>query len=819
MRFAAFSPRSVLLFARRRRGLVLATVAAASLAALPLAIRLRVDPNVLNLLPRSGPAVGAFRTYLGSFGSFDRVYVVFEAPPDRSIDDYGPLVDRYAEALRTRPEIARVDTRVFEPGKDWSYVLDRVLLLIGPGGAADALDRLRADDLGNEFKRARSRLLVPSPAMTEMVRRDPLNLLGRLRDRLSGANAFVRIDPTKDGYVSGDGRARLVIATPTHPPFDSDFCHRLETVLRGVEAQTLEAVAPEGDEDGLPPPGIRYAGGYHTALEAEREVRREAIQNVVASLAGILLLLLLVFRSPWLLIVGALPMSVAGLLSAAVNGSANPHLSAAAAGASALLFGLGIDGLVLLYARYLEERPGAASVAEALSRLGGSAASMLLGMTTSAATFLALTLVSFPALQELGRLIGIGMLLGGLLTLLIVPALLPATVRPRRSLRLDALPAFVQRHARLVLASAAGVTLLLGVALPSLRLDLSLQRLQPRTPQAAFDREVARRFGLPEDMVIVLGRGPDIDALLEANARLVTRLGASAAGMPVFGLTSVLPPAREQAEVARLIERSAISTADLSRRVDAAARAAGFRPSAFDPFVARTAALLNPSLRLTLDGYRRHGLGDLLSPYVARASDGFLTAAYARPRSPRDVEMVRAAAKESPLLQVTGLPLVNQELAARLLPQFGIGVGLGALAVFLLMWAALRSVRLTALALLPVLLGLVWSGGTLALLGVAVDLFSLFGVLAFIGIGVDYGVHLVHRYATEGDFSDALACVAPVNLVAAGVAVLGCGTLITSQYPPLRSLGIVSVVTLVTCLATSLLVLPATLLPRPRVGR
>ncbi len=180
-------------------------------------------------------------------------------------------------------------------------------------------------------------------------------------------------------------------------------------------------------------------------------MRREAFFNVLGSLAGILLLLLLVFRSAWLFVAGALPMVVGGLLAAAVVGFSHPNLSGAAAGASALLFGLGIDGLVLLYARYLEERPTSASADEAVGRLGGSSASMLLGMFTSAATFLALTLVEFPSLQELGRIIGLGMVFGGIATFFLVPALLPSTVKPRRPLRMAWLPAFIARRRRAIL--------------------------------------------------------------------------------------------------------------------------------------------------------------------------------------------------------------------------------------------------------------------------------------------------------------------------------------------------------------------------------
>jgi predicted RND superfamily exporter protein len=84
-----------------------------------------------------------------------------------------------------------------------------------------------------------------------------------------------------------------------------------------------------------------------------------------------------------------------------------------------------------------------------------------------------------------------------------------------------------------------------------------------------------------------------------------------------------------------------------------------------------------------------------------------------------------------------------------------------------------------------------------------------------VGIGVDYGIHLVHRAAVEpGDLDTAFARVAPANMVAAGIALLGCGSLAISTYPPLRSLGLVTVIGLITCLITAVLVLPAVLMSR-----
>ena len=72
---------------------------------------------------------------------------------------------------------------------------------------------------------------------------------------------------------------------------------------------------------------------------------------------------------------------------------------------------------------------------------------MLLGMWTTAATFYGLIFVNFPSLQQLGALIGHSMVVCGILTLVMVPALLPRR-RPRRirALMMPRLAGWIERR-------------------------------------------------------------------------------------------------------------------------------------------------------------------------------------------------------------------------------------------------------------------------------------------------------------------------------------------------------------------------------------
>ena len=157
---------------------------------------------------------------------------------------------------------------------------------------------------------------------------------------------------------------------------------------------------------------------------------------------------------------------------------------------------------------------------------------MLLGCLTTAATFFGLTWINLPALQQLGRLVGFGMLLGGPLTLLLVPAMLPNRVRPR-SLSLPGLAPFVRRHHRIILIAAGTASIAALPLLSRLDLDLRVQRLQPATPAARLQGELPERFGLDRDVGIAVARGQNLDALLTADRALASAMSRSSQGADV----------------------------------------------------------------------------------------------------------------------------------------------------------------------------------------------------------------------------------------------------------------------------------------------
>ena len=806
--------------ARARRSLVLALAAALAIVSLVPVLRIRFETDVLQLMPRESGAVDAFETYLERFGSLDALYVHVEAPADGAVDDYRDYVDALAEALRGLPEVRRVDTGLLDGSRDWTYLTDRQLLLLDDTGFASAIARMAPAQVPAQVARTRDLLALPTPETKALAQRDPLGWFELTTARLQGASGVLRLDPSRaDGYVTSDGRAQLLVVHPTQPPFDTTYARTLLAHVADADARVRARFTAQWAEEAIGAPRTDVAGGHRTAIETESLMRGEAISNTVWSMVAVLALLYFAFRNVWLVVFGTLPILLGTLVTLAVHQVAGVQLSAAATGASAMLFGLGDDGLVLLFVAYRDRLARGLSPTDAVGDLGGIGVSVSLGALTTAATFLGLWFMSFPSLQQLGVVVGLGILLTVFFTLTVLVAGLPgrAWVQRARDLSMPALGPWVGRHRTAILVTALTISLPLGWGLTKLRVDPRIERLRPVTAGLALETRITERFGLAKDVYLVMSRGPALDALLAAHETLDRHL-AGTTGIAHVGPSVLLPSTSVQdVRRARLAALGlGPSGASLADAVDAAGRAQGFVPGTFAPFRERLPRVIDPRQSLTLADLDARGLGDVVGRFVRRDGADFLVASYATAADETALAVLRDRVAAQPGLVLTGLPLVNGALAARLPRELAVGLGVGASVVLLLIWLEFRAIWPTLLALLPTLCGIVWGLGLLGWTGVVLDLFSVFAILMFLGIGEDYGIHLLHpTLGGEGaGMSETLSLVGPALLLAGGTTIVGFGTLMWSAYGPLRSLGFVSVATISAALISSLLVLPALVIAR-----
>jgi hypothetical protein len=159
---------------------------------------------------------------------------------------------------------------------------------------------------------------------------------------------------------------------------------------------------------------------------------------------------------------------------------------------------------------------------------------------------------------------------------------------------------------------------------------------------------------------------------------------------------------------------------------------------------------------------------------------------------------------------IAGSPVTGYESITAMKKGYVEGGLYALVAIVLVTFLALRRVGDTLLAMLPLVLGIVWTGGWMWLFNLQFNLANLITVPLIIGIGVENGIHLLHRFREEGEGGPALIEGSTGQAVAlfSLTTMIGFGSLMVARYYGIFSMGLLLTVAVGSVLVASLTVLP-----------
>ncbi|MCK2042660.1 hypothetical protein BTW10_03645 [Chromohalobacter japonicus] len=668
---------------------------------------LPADTRLTAMLPedRQAPLVEQASAKLGT--SFeDRFVLLVHA------DDLSSTMPALAEALTGDDGAASViDTLTWR---------DTDLLDDDPKTALDAYRyrlltpeiRQSIDANGGESLVAPALKTLFSPAARPDPRRDPFGLLDAwLEERTTS-----RITP-HDGRLSIDidgQRFNLLIGKLATSPYAPDAQQRLTRTLEDFQIAHPEATL------------LRSGLIFHAAAGAE-QAKHEISTIGLGALLGLIAVLLIVFRSPRVLLALLLPLG-SGLLMAltltlALFGSL--HLLTLAFGAS--LIGIAID-----YALHLQSHR---AIAGRDFRLRALLPGLTLGLASSLVAYLAQTLTPLPGLRQMAVFAALGLLGAWLSVVLWLPRLRlpisPATARlATRWERLTRSPWRLKPGVVSVVA-----VMLLAICVWRLHSDDSL-RLLSSSPDALLEQEriVQQHLGNDTGTHYLLVHGDDEATLLERLSALHTPLDTLQRQGVISGhvdlADSVPPPERQNANLAR-VER--LYQAPLSHLFE--------RANLPDTLAERARARLDESPLLDVTTWLDTPLGESQQRlWLGKTDDGGVAASVA-------LQGVADGDGEAPLRQLAadtpGVTYVDRierlsgllgELRTHIAEWLALGL------ILLGMGLTLRYRRRTWRVLLPPLGATLIVLTSFAVAGIPLNVFSQLGLLLVLGIGLDAGI-------------------------------------------------------------------------------
>jgi predicted exporter len=726
------------------------------------------------------------------------------APPDQLARISGALADRLAAA----PEFAYVNNGAADRVEADGRVLFRHRYLLSPGVTPERFTAagLRAaleedlDLLGSPLGSLVNRLL-PSDPTGEFLR------LSELFQLEGGPHK-------RDGvWFSADDTRALLIVQTTAAGFDLDAQERSLARLHALFEQVAREQAAPGARLIAAGPGVFAVG---TRAQIKEDVSRISLLALLLVSA----LLLVVYRSPRVLLLTLLPVATAATAGIAAVSLAFGSVHGITLGFGATLLGEGVDYAIYLFTNTSTNAAASGPDADAARRRLWR--TLRLGVMTSVCGFGVMLFSDFSGLAQLGLFSITGLIVAYTVTRVVLPRLLPADFQPKPLAVLG--PALLKLvHATSRLRYAVPVLLVIGAAWLAMRgASVWDDRLESLSPVPEADKQayagLQRDLGAPDARYLVVITRPTRQAALETAEEAGRELERMQQANVLSGFESparILPSDRTQ----RQRQEALPDGAQLERDLAAATRRLPFRAGSFRPFIEDTAHAKRSVLleRSDLDGT---GLGVRLDSLLAQRPDGWN--AMLSLRDVHDAVALSAGLNALKAGSAAGGPvhLLDVKQEANELYRGYRGQALmfaliGAGAIVLVLLASLGSprhgrgipahrsssshawvrgtrgsdvrLRITRSwdVLAPLAAALLATAAVLTLGSRQLTMFHLVGMLLVVGVGSNYTLFFERRNFASGDPQRTVTSLALCN----ASTVIGFGMLALARAPVLSAMG------------------------------
>ncbi len=812
-----------------------------TLLAIILITQLKLDLNLLSLLPSDNPSVRTFFEISEDFGVQSVLVVLVEVPPGFSQRNSESFVELLAKNFWQSELINQVDYTVEEskPASLVQLLIEYLPLILKKRDVERLASKLSDAEIRRQIRENKRLLMAPfGMAIKEVIYTDPLGLRDLLSSSLPAPPAKQPIGPYRGFYRTKDGSTYFLFIKPKKPPPDITFSKRLMAEVRNLEKISLSELSERYEE---PVKGLKisYTGGYPIALSDEATTKRDIKVTIVTSFLGVLTLFALSFQRVRVIFYVAVPLAVSLIWTLGFARIAFNRLNILTCVFSGVLIGLGIDFAIHILNRYFARDEKSLDVSTRLKhtfqKTGGS---IIIGGITTASAFYAIALSDFRGFRELGILTGTGILLCLVVMIFLLPSLLVyfSQRRGKEKVRdvvvagfgLKALLGMLWKYPRILLAISFVIISLLGIMGGKIGFDENLKNLrQADHDLLLLQDKVTGWLGGSTGQVLLVVEGDSESDLMELNASIHKALrGIDGSGL-IAGVKSIsdyLPSASQQMVNIEFIGKHPeyFNMRRIERTFNEALEENGFeRSDLYDKYFEvlskafSTKKILLPSSILDTE------VGNLLRLFIPGKGESYKFVTYIIPKknlwsraeTNELKEMIIRKLKDKGIgedsYKLTGANLLTGDLKETIIKNLKSSMWLAGLIIVVVLLIYYRSLIFLALSTLPLIVGLATLSGIMVILHLDFNFLNLLVLTMIVGIGIDDGVHLVNTFkqAKNDNMLEEVSQTGRAVILTSLTTLVGFGSIALSHYPGLRSMGYVASIGISACLFASIIVL------------
>jgi predicted RND superfamily exporter protein len=817
----------------RRRRLVWLAVALISAASIGVLImRMKLDTEVLNLLPGGFESVEGLKVYNRDFVQVrDLTFALVCQPND--VDKLEEFAPTFAQRLREQPwckrVLAGVPIETPEGVRDLQSIAVPLLLNLEPSAFDETLALLQPAKIQERLHRLHEEIEAGSPRPQIELGLDPLGVIAPALKPFASNSSIEEDQP----LTSPDRTMRVFLTVTNQPGIGAFDCQKL---MREVKA--FQAKAHEGWDGG--PLEILVTGRSAYVAEISLSMRHD----IIITLLGSILLVSGVFYAGfrrWLPLLG---MGISLLLCCLVALAAGllifHELNMVTVGFCAILIGLGVDFAILVFGRYQQARDDGedhpAAIGEAVKNLGQA---IFFGALTTAVGFLALMLAGSRGFTQLGVLIALGIAFAGIFMMTVFFLFLPRkSPAPGHDWMFTLVKRYVRwavlHPARMLWISGPLLLLLTAVAFsprPPIIFDVSTHSMEPKRSDAGYAlKTIMEKMPTRWEPVIGMIKADNAQQLHDYWQKVEPRWSALQAAGKIKGFST--PAALALSPQRLALNRQKLQAVNFAAARDALEKTLtdeGFSRETFESGfklldelkAAADFATRLPDWREALP--QSSGWWFLIDRYFAH--DPLLTTGFVTTTEPVATQEQKEMLDRE--LPVAGVPMVLSGWSftlTDLVPwshrQLILISALMALFDATLLALLYRDWRLWLIQVATLAMAVCAMIASMKLLQVPLNLLNVLAFRLVLAIGVDYGIYvlLVWKKARKLDH-DVAGVVKPV-ILAGLTAICGFGSLGAANNPTLAGLGYACALGLFWSLAATIFfTLPAAAAAEPKSWR
>lgn len=804
---------------RHNRAILLVAVAVTVVAGV-IASRLTVNADLRVLLPADHRVVRSLEQIEESFGSTNSINFLAKGG---TVEARHAFTDALEEALDDHPLLRDVEhglpSRFF--AEHALYYLDHEEM--------EELDFLVEDWLHFELaSRTDDFLTEPNEEAPENLRK----FIVAQREEAYERTGF------HDRYEREGVEAEVLLAYPIESAAELAFADEVTTAMREVAEQVYARRDAPWAGTGLT---YNILGPYITKTDEQRTVTRDVVESGLVGLAGVLLVLYLLFRSQRAVLVLLVPLTCGVVWTLGATQLVLGRLNVMTSLISTVVMGVGIDAGIHFFSRMQRLRREQDNDDAIVEAFRGLAMPLFVASSTTVCAFASMAASDFPAFREFGIIAALGVALCLTSMVSVLPALAKLVgikrraAKEQRTEKIGALTQVVVGRPMMPFLVLVAVTGLAVMSARAVGFEYNARRLQSDHAREKTEPDakiVSGVFGKDiHSAVLVRDSLEEVRETLDtARARLRPRQEAGESNVAeLFAVTDLLPPPKldlqeRYEEVVTLRDDHEDLIETLQRK---ASENEANPPKDEEDFLTRDDVDL---LEKMLDA-QPFGIEDLPRELLAkvRAEDGSW-GIFAYPSfDVADMKTGLAFMREletyvdNPEEGIfVGEAVLYAAMFLMLREEAPIVLALASVLIAALVFWQLRSLPWSLMTLLPLALSMLWLVAMMVVLDVRFSLFNLPILPAILGIGVDNGVYLSsairkQKPGTEGLWV-ALAGTGGAILAATATTAVGFAAFLVANSGGVRGIGEVAVIGICLAAAAAILVLPtvASLLRRDK---